>query len=209
MELFAYITVYSGIIPLIVLLLKKIAFNFKEPIVPFIWITAIASIYEIVGTDLLQINTSYWFQIYSFLEIIGLYYFFSKLFKGKYKAIINLLLIALLIIYGISFILWKDNGSLQPHSINSSSLTFAVVLGCVFWFKNLFKDTTEEYLWNTPTFYFIAAVLMYYCSTLLLFSLGNMVFSDTYLYDYWLINVAATLILRILLTIGTWKMKFK
>lgn len=209
MELFINITLYSGIIPLIILLLKKIAFNFKEPIVPFIWITAIASIYEIVGTGFLQINTSYWFQIYSFLEIIGLYYFFSKLFKGKYKVTINLLLFVLLIIYGISFMLWNDNGSLQAHSINSSSLTFAVVLGCVFWFKNLFKDITEEHLWNTPSFYFIAAVLMYYCSTLLLFSLGNMVFSDTYLYDYWLINVIATLILRILLTISTWKMKFK
>lgn len=209
MELFENITLYSGIIPLIILLFKKIAFNFKEPIVPFIWITAIASIYEIIGTGFLQINTSYWFQIYSFLEIIGLYYFFSKLSKGKHTVITNLLFIVLLIAYSISFIFWKDNGSLQAHSINSSSITFTVVIGCIFWFKNLFKDITEEYLWNIPTFYFIAAILMYYCSTLLLFSLGNIVFSDTYLNDYWLINVIATLILRILLTIGTWKMRSK
>lgn len=210
MELVIIVTLYSGIIPLIILLFKRIALSFKEPIIPFIWVTAIASVYEIVGTGFMQINTSYWFQIYSFLEIIGLYYFFSKLFKGRYKTVINIFFIFLLAVFCCSLFLWKDNGSLQAHSINKSALTFSVLIACCFWFRDLFKNIeVEENLWNLSTFYFISAVILYYSSTLLLFSLGNIVYSDIYLYDYWWINVFATLILRMFLIIGTWKMKSK
>jgi len=66
-----------------------------------------------------------------------------------------------------------------------------------------------EKFWNLPNFYFISAIIMYYSSTLLLFSLGNFIYTGTELYEYWWINILATLILRIMLTIGTWKIKFK
>lgn len=210
MELFINITLYSGIIPLIILLLKKIAFNFKEPIVPFIWVTAIASAYEILNLGLFEINLSYWFQIYPFLEILGLYFFFFNLFKGKYKLIINLLFIVLLILYCFSFTLWENNEtSLQSHSVNKSSITLCVIIGCFIWFRNLVKNMEVENLWKLPDFYFISAILIYYSSTVLLFSLGSFIYTGVELYEYWWINILATLILRILLTIGTWKIKFK
>jgi len=210
LELFINITLYSGIIPLIILLLKKIAFNFKEPIVPFIWVTAIASAYEILNLGLFEINLSYWFQIYPFLEILGLYFFFFNLFKGKYKLIINLLFIVLLILYCFSFTLWENNEtSLQSHSVNKSSITLCVIIGCFIWFRNLVKNMEVENLWKLPDFYFISAILIYYSSTVLLFSLGSFIYTGVELYEYWWINILATLILRILLTIGTWKIKFK
>lgn len=209
MELFINITLYSGIIPLIILLFKKIAFNFKEPIVPFIWVTAVASLYEILNLELFEINISYWFQIYPFLEILGLYFFFFNIFKGRYKLIINLLLVVLLIIYSCSFLYWNLNMNLQAHSINKSSITLCVIIGCFTWFKNQLKNMEVEKFWNLPNFYFISAIIMYYSSTLLLFSLGNFIYTGTELYEYWWINILATLILRIMLTIGTWKIKFK
>lgn len=212
MELFINITLYSGIIPLIILLLKKIAFNFKEPIVPFIWVTAIASVYEIVSPEIFDVISalSYWFQIYPFLEIVGLYFYFSGIFKKKYKTTINILLIISLVIYCFSFTLWENNEtSLQSHSLNKSSITLCVLLGCSSWFKNLFKNTEEENLWNLPDFYFMSSILIYYSSTILLFSLGSFIYTAVELYEYWWINILATLILRILLTIGTWKIKFK
>lgn len=212
MELFINITLYSGIIPLIILLLKKIAFNFKEPIVPFIWVTAIASVYEIVSPEIFDVISalSYWFQIYPFLEIVGLYFYFSGIFKKKYKTTINILLIITLVIYCFSFTLWENNEtSLQSHSLNKSSITLCVLLGCSSWFKNLFKNTEEENLWNLPDFYFMSSILIYYSSTILLFSLGSFIYTAVELYEYWWINILATLILRILLTIGTWKIKFK
>jgi len=209
LELFVDIILYSGFIPLIILIFKKKALDFKEPIVPFIWITAIASIYEILNTKVFLVNASYWFQIYPLLEIIGLYFFFSKVFKEKHESVIKLFVIILLIIYSSSFLLWNSYINLQSHSLNKSFITLFVLLGCFTWFKNLFKNIEVENLWSLPSFYFISAFFMYYSSTILLFSLGNFIYSSKEMFDLWWINVLASLILRILLTIGTWKMKFK
>lgn len=209
LELFVDIALYSGFIPLIILLFKKKAFNFKEPIVPFIWITAIASIYEILNTNVFIVNAAYWFQIYPFLEIIGLYYFFSKVFKEKHKAVIKLFVIILLIVYSGSFLLWNSYTNLQAHSLNKFFITLFVVLGCFTWLKDLFKNMEIENLWNAPNFYFISAFLIYYSSTILLFSLGNFIYSSKEMFDLWWVNILASLILRILLALGTWKIKYK
>lgn len=207
MEFFIKITLCSGLIPLIVLLFKNKVFNFKEPIVPLIWITAVASVYELLNTNVYTINASYWFQIYPFLEIVGLYYFFLKLFKGKHKSVINLLLVSVLIIYGFSFIFWDSEMNLQAHSVNKSSITLCILIGCFTWFKDLFKNAVVENIWNRPDYYFIIAIFIYYSSTLLLFSLGNFIYRSFEFYQFWWINILATLLFRILLTIGTWKMK--
>lgn len=210
--LFFYTILFLGTIPLIILFFKKIAFNFKEPIVPFIWVTAIASIYEIISPEIFDVISalSYWFQIYPFLEIVGLYFYFSGIFKKKYKTTINLLLITTLVFYCFSFTLWENNEtSLQSHSVNKSSITLCVIIGCFTWFKNLFKNKEVENLWNLPDFYFMSSILIYYSSTILLFSLGSFIYTAVELYEYWWINILATLVLRILLTIGTWKIKFK
>ncbi len=208
---FIYIILYLGIVPFIVLLFKKNAFNFKEPIVPFILVTAIASVYEIVSPEIFDIISalSYWFQILPFLEIVGLYFYFSGIFKKKYKATINLFLITSLIVYSCSFLFWDIKMNLQSHSINKSFITLCVIIGCFSWFRNLVKNTEVENLWNLPDFYFMSSILIYYSSTVLLFSLGSFIYTGVELYEYWWINILATLILRILLTIGTWKMKFK
>ena len=160
MELFITIILYLGFIPLIILLFKKKAFDFSEPILPFIWITAIASIYEIFIPNLFRLNASYWFQIYPFLEITGLYFYFFKLFSGRYRLIVNLILVALLLVYSFSFFLWDSETNLKSHSINKSALTICILIGCFNWFKNLFKDMEEESLWKLPDFYFISAVLI-------------------------------------------------
>ena len=213
METFYFYTIlYLGIIPLIILLFKKKALDFKEPIVPFIWVTAIASVYEILSPEIFDVISalSYWFQIYPFLEIVGLFFYFSGIFKKKHKTTINLLLFTALVIYCFSFTLWENNEtSLQSHSVNKSSITICVLIGCFTWFRNLVKNTEVENLWNLPDFYFMSSILIYYSSTILLFSLGSFIYTAVELYEYWWINILATLILRILLTIGTWKIKSK
>lgn len=207
METFILIVLLSGIIPLLILFIKKKAFNFSEPILPFIWITAIASVYEIVGTGFLQINISYWFQIYPFLEIIALTYFFLKLFKEKYKLLIYFGLTILLAAYSYSFFLWKDDGSLFSHGLNKTFISIIVILFSTLWFKDLFKTPEEETLWKLPNFYFISAILLYYSSTMLLFLLSSVI-RDEFIDNFWLINVIATFLLRIILTSGTCKMKY-
>src|SRR5690606_26455997 len=73
-SIFLYTALFAGILPLLVLFPKKRAFNISEPIVPFIWLTTIASLYELIGSIILKINVDYWFQIYSLLELLTILY---------------------------------------------------------------------------------------------------------------------------------------
>lgn len=205
---FAYVALFIGIIPLLILFLKKRVFDFKEPIIPFVWLTALATLYEFIGTVLLQIKTSYWFQVYSFLEIVTLSYFFFKLFQPKYKTAFRVFLVLLLTTYGFSFFFWDENAGLIPKAINKIPLTLFVLTFSFLWFKELFKKMEIQNPWQNTDFYFVSGFSVYYSSTFFLFLLGNFIFnSNIYFYDYWLINVMATLILRTFLIIGVWKMK--
>lgn len=205
---FAYVALFIGIIPLLILFLKKRVFDFKEPIIPFVWLTALATLYEFIGTVLLQIKTSYWFQVYSFLEIVTLSYFFFKLFQPKYKTAFRVFLVLLLTTYGFSFFFWDENAGLIPKAINKIPLTFFVLSFSFLWFKELFKKMEIQNPWQNTDFYFVSGFSVYYSSTFFLFLLGNFIFnSNIYFYDYWLINIMTTLILRTFLIIGVWKMK--
>lgn len=191
-----------------VLFIKKRAFNIRESITPFIWLTAFATLYEFIGTGLLEIKTSYWFQLYSFLEIVTLFYFFFKLFKTKYKTTFGIFLVLLVTTYSFSFFYWNENSGLISNAKNKASITFFVLTFSFLWFKELFKKMEIQNPWQNADFYFVSGFLLYYSSTFFLFMLGGFIFnSNVYFYDYWLINIIATLILRTLLIIGVWKMK--
>lgn len=207
-QIFFYLALFIGIIPLLILLLKKRVFDFKEPIIPFVWLTAFATLYEFIGTGLLEIKTSYWFQMYSFLEIVTLSYFFSKLFQPKYKTAFRIFLVLLVTTYSFSFFFWNENAGLIPNAINKTPLTFFVLTFAFLWFKELFKKMEIQNPWQNANFYFVSGFSVYYSSTFFLFLLGSFIFkSNVYFYDYWLINIMATFVLRTLLIIGVWKMK--
>lgn len=207
-QVFFYTTLFIGIIPLSIVFLKKRPFDFKEPITPFIWLTAFATLYEFIGTGLLEIKTPYWFQLYSFLELVTLFYFFFKLFKTRYKTIFGIFLVLLVITYSFSFFFWNENSSLIPKAINKTPLTLFVLTFSFLWVKELFEKMEIQNPWQNPDFHFVSGLFVYYSSTFFLFLLANYIFeSNVYFYDYWLINVIATLLLRTFLIIGVWKMK--
>ncbi len=204
----AYIALFIGIIPLSILLLKKRVFDFKEPITPFVWLTAFATLYEFFCSVILKINTNYWSQFYSLIEFIALYYFFFKLLKPKYKNVVQGFLILLATSYFLSFFFWNENSSFIPKAINKTPLTFFVLTFSFLWFKELFKKMEIQNPWQNADFYFVSGFSVYYSSTFFLFLLGSFIFnSNVYFYDYWLINIIATFILRTFLIIGVWKMK--
>lgn len=203
-----YTALFIGIIPLLILFLKKRTFDFREPITPFIWLTAFATLYEFIGTGLLEIKTSYWFQLYSLLEIATLFYFFFKLFKTKNKIALGIFLVLLVTIYGFSFFFWIQNSSFIPNTINKTPLTLFILIFSFLWFKELFKKMEVQNPWQNAYFYFVSGFSVYYSSTFFLFLLASLIFnSNVYFYDYWLINIIATFILRTSLIIGVWKMK--
>lgn len=205
---FLYITLFIGIIPLLILFVKRKPLSFKEPITPFIWLTGIASLYEFVGTGLLQINTAYWFQIYSFLELIALFYFFYKLFSVSHKKILLVFAGILMLTYGFSFLFWNENSQFLLKAINKAPLTLFVFLFSFLWYRNLFIEAKITNPWRDPTYYFVSGLAMYYSTTVFLFLLSSFFFvSESYFYDYWLVNIIATFILRTFLIMGVWNIK--
>lgn len=207
-QILFYIALFIGFIPLLILFLKKRAFDSKEHITPFVWLTALATLYEFIGTVLLKINTTYWSQLYSFLAFLTLYYFFFKLFRPNYKNAFRIYFILFTIIFCISFFFWTDKNTFITRAINRIPLTLFVLTFSFFWFKELFKKMKIQNPWQNADFYFVSGFAIYYSSTFFLFLLGSFIFnSNVYFYDYWLVNIIATLILRIFLIIGVWKMK--
>lgn len=67
---FFYTTLFIGLCPLLILLYKRKATLFSHPFVPFLVLTAVATVYEYVGSIVLKINTAYWSQVYSLLEVL-------------------------------------------------------------------------------------------------------------------------------------------
>lgn len=202
-----YTALFAGILPLLMAFSKKGAFVFKEPIAPFIWLIFLATLYEGIGTIVLKIDSSYWNKIYSLLEFLTVFYFYFKLFQPRFKTIFLLFFVLLLLTHIISFY-WAEYSPLIVIAVNKTPLTFLVLLGSFWWVRDLFRSDEIQNLWQNSTFYFVSAFYIYYLVTMPLFLMGSFIFdSDLYFYDFAIVNILATLILRILLTIGVWKMK--
>lgn len=192
-------------IPLLILFVEKKQFSTGHGIVPFVWLTALATLYEFIGTVLLKVNTNYWFQIYSLLEFAAIYFYFFQLFKGKYKRNLITSLAVWTIIYCISLFYWNSDSKVIPLAINSCSTSLFVFLFSITYFKSLI-EVPDNHFWQKSTFYFVLAFSVYFASTLLLFLSSKFLF-EFGKYGYWLVNIVATLVLRILLILGVWKMK--
>lgn len=206
-SILVYTALFAGILPLLMAFSKKDSFVFKEPITPFIWLTFIATLYEGIGTIVLKIDSSYWNKIYSLLEFLTIFYFYFKLFQPRFKTIFLLFLMLLLLTHIISFY-WIEYSPFIVIAVNKIPLTFLVLLGSFWWVRDLFKSDETQNLWQNPVFYFVSAFYIYYLVTMPLFLMGSFIFnSNLYFYHFAIVNIMATLILRILLTIGVWKMK--
>jgi len=205
-----YTALFIGVIPLVVLFRKKKAFVHREPVVPFIWLTALATLYEFIGTMILKINVNYWFQLYSLLEFAALYYFFYRLLGHRYSLIYKALPVLFVIFYIISFFFWSDTGTgtLISLALNKTILSVFILFSGYLWFRNLFEKMDVMNLWKYDSFYFISGFLIYYSVTFLLFLFSELIYNNSvYFNDFWLVNILAVLILRILLITGVWKMK--
>ena len=203
-----YTALFVGILPIVMLFIKKRAFVFSEPIIAFIWLTFVATLYELIGTLIFKINVDYWFQIYFLLEFLAVFYFYFKLFQPRFKTIFLLFFALLSVTYGISFYFLTEYSSFIALALNKTPLTFFVLFGSFWWVRDLFRSDEIQNLWQNPTFYFVSAFYIYYLVTMPFFLMGSFIFnSNLYFYDIAIVNIITTLILRILLTIGVWKMK--
>jgi len=202
---FFYIVLFAGLIPLLLLFIKGIGFKFKRAGAPFVWLTTIATIYEFVGSMLLQINSDYWFQLYTLLEFAAIYYFYFKLIRPQFNILFKCTLVLFLMSYIFSFI---PSGSFIGTSFTKTITALFVIMGSTVWVRKLFMEMSVPNLWKSSQFYFVSGFLLYYTSTFFLFLLRDSMLSvNSDFYDYWLVNIIAALIFRILLSFGAWQMK--
>ncbi len=211
-----YIVFILGILPLAFQVIKTKKLWSNNTITPFVWLTALATCYEFFGTFLLRLDSKYWFQLYPLLSFLALYFFFFTSLSSRYFKIMKISFILFFVVYSISFFYIEPN-KLVASSINRLYISIFIFTFSVIWFKEVFEKLNKslpfdeidiQYLWNSEDFYFVAGAFMYYATTFFLFLSSHLIFSSgLYAYDFWIINLIATLLLRLFLIISLWKMK--
>ena len=204
-----YVAIALGFIPFILLIFNKRVFNIKEPLVVFSWLMIIGSLYELIGTAWLQIDTKYWFQLYSLLEFLALYYYFSYKSDYKNKNIFRFFLILFVLVYVTSFFNWSESNSLFRKAITKLVTTSFVFVAFGLWVKKKFEKKIIFNLFNTSDFYFVSGIIIYFASTFITFLSANYIYYNTSsnLNDYWIIIIYANIVFRILISISVWKTK--
>lgn len=204
-----YSALLSGFLPWSLLCLRKKAFVFRSaPIAPYLFYILIATLYELIATKIFRIHTTYWFQFQFVILIPSLFYFFWKTAPFQNTFLKWGVLAMVIIVYGLSFFFWKRTTSLTPYDINHLALFLFVLVGLLVWVQQLFRETTVKNLWAYSDFYFVAGIAFYHFSTLFLFLFGSYIYTQRLGFsNFWLLNVVATLILRLTLTLGVWKIR--
>ena len=183
---------------------------------PLVVLTALATLYEFVGSKILEINTVYWFQLYPLIEFITLYYFFSSILP-EYRKFLRVFLPLAIIFYSASFFYLDEENKFVSLAINRNFIAVFALIFSSLWLKELFNKLKNlnpfekieiPNIWQNDIFYFVTGIAVYHTATFSLFLLSSFIFnSNLYFYNYWLVNLLATLFFRIFLIIGVWKMK--
>ena len=201
-----YIIYFSGLLPV---LYYRLSGAYKNEEIsyagPFIWLIGFASLYEPIVTTMLRVDSRIWFRVYTLLEILAIYYFFRKLFKYKYRRLINVFLFSYLAIFvwllGWGFVM-------KNYANNSYNLVVELifVFTCTFiWLKDLFSDMKLESLWQSPTFYILSGFILYFSGTLIFFLMTDLVFTIREARKYSIINMALSFFLHLILLLAIWK----
>ena len=203
-QLFIYATLAMGALPLVLMMPKARKLPELRPIWPLAALLAVSAVYETIGSVILKINTAFWFQFYLLPEFLCVLQFFNLLFNDRYKR----LWLTFLIIFITSFLCLFSLRFFSPR-LKTDFFLSTIELGLVFigsfiWFKDIFRKMKVESLWESPTFYFISALILYFFGTFFLFLMRDIVFTPAEVGRHWVINVVLSLFLGIILSIGIW-----
>ena len=206
-SLLVSLTLLLGVVPLGLFIFRVKVKN--KAYVPFLVLSLLASIYELVASFILKVNVTHWFQIYSLLEFLSIYYLFKNLLMKRPKGYNIVFLGLFFVVYIYSFSLSFSDGLsfLKAKSLNKSVLTLFVMVSSFLWIKQTLEQKRILKLYNEPSFYFVMGLFTYYSTTISLFVLSNSIANSTlYLLDFWLLNIISSLILRLVIIVGVWKM---
>uniref|UniRef100_UPI0040488426 hypothetical protein n=1 Tax=Flavobacterium sp. TaxID=239 RepID=UPI0040488426 len=176
---------------------------------PFIILTAFSSFYEYFFSYILQVNTSYWFRIYSLLEFYVVWYFYYKILEFKKCYLIYGSLYLLL--YGYLLIDWSPKNKIIEDLPLTIAITLMVVVSSFLWFVDVFKKMEDKALYHRTEFYYISSLLIYFTGTFLVFLMADYIINNDSikLLDYWVLIIIFNLILRVTLIFTVWKARIK
>ena len=203
------LTLLFGIIPFCLYLYKRQkGINCDKAYLGIVLLFFIASLYETIASLILKINVLVWFQVYSLLEFIALFYLFINLLNRKPKAYFYLSLGLFVIVYLFSLRFLTNHHFLVSKTINKVFVMIFVIVSSFIVINQNFIQKTSLRLFKRPDFYMVIGLFVYYSVTIPLFVLCSYrVDNKLYFLDYWLINILGSLTLRIVISIGIWKIK--
>ncbi|MBY0485902.1 MAG: hypothetical protein K2P85_01725 [Flavobacteriaceae bacterium] len=201
-----------GLLPLVVfLILKKQLGEDLSPIVPFLIVVFIASVYEFLGALILKNSVEYWFLTYDTIAFFSIHYFYYTILKRKYKLFFSIFIILFICLLSLTFTGWNSKNFLELNSYFNAYQTFVVLLFSAIWFRELFVNLELASLAKSPIYYFICGLVLYYTGTLFLFLSSHLFLEidNSTFFDYWILNIILNLVLRTLLIVGIWKARMK
>jgi hypothetical protein len=210
-EILLYCALGAGLLPLgIYYIFKRKAKETERPVIPFLWLIAFASAYELFGTLHMGWSSAVWFSIYDLLEFCALWYYLNRMLKGHFHK--SLYIFVLFFVIAYVYMNWNAVSGLRGKAV-LSSITFPFVFVCSFiWLNGRLQKTGSLVLATPlPQWLIVLALLSFYTLTYFLYLLGYSLYESdhTGFFYFWQINVILTLAFRLTLSIAVWKMERK
>lgn len=197
---------FLGILPALFYFKKRsINKDYLKFLIPFILYFFIASFYELIFTHILQFDTTIWFRTNKILEFFSLLYFYNKLLGRNKLFLVWAIVFVFSYLYLVyEWIYFSDIGYNKiPLDVIITSM---VVISTIIWLIDAFKKMEEESFYTNPLFYLIGAILLFYCSTFIVYIVTD--YMKQYkmkILEFYMIVYYANLVLRGTLAIVYWK----
>ena len=173
------------------------------------YLLGIGALYELIFSLYFRINSEIWFKIYPFLEFIALLYFFKKLIgiaQSVFYFILSSYIIIFLVLY---FLLLHTKITTTLELFIPITHCFLVFFGSTKWTLLQFEKLETSSLFQSPIFYILSGMILYYSGTFFIFGLESM-FRNTkssVLLYFWYVNLFLLFIYRFSFYIAIWKAK--
>lgn len=207
-----YISNILGYIPIILyfILRGKFANNNFKGLLPYLWLVAISSLYELVFSYYLKVNVEIWFKIYTLLDFILIILLFSGQKNRPSRYFFWTFTFIYLIVFTFLTLTSDKIHYLKQDSFLNLLMTFFVITYSIIWFYKNFKLMESDSLLELPFFYFLSGLLFYYSGIIFLSLLSESIINSSLdIYDYWVVNICFLILFRILLIVSVWKGRVK
>lgn len=177
-----------------------------KSILPFLVLTAISSLFELIFIYFLKFDSYVWSKLYFIIEFLVFAAVFNRLLNKKFLVITFFFTFLFFSTYFYFFYVSENYPVLKVFGILYFIQFLFIILFVVLWFKEIFEKKEVQSLLDLPLFYFVSGLLIYFSGTIFLFILSDEILNaGLSLYYYWIVNLVLVLIFRIFLLLTIWK----